>query len=226
MLVLNEDTGKYESPSFGGDDDEEDEEEGGDGGGDTPAMRSSTRGNRGVPTTRYDDVFELAAQVMSPPNVSMALEGVRGAKWAAAMEVELKSLWENEVYEEVERLTRKKVIGTKWILRVKTDVEGNLDKYKARVVAKGFKHMEGLDYDKTLATTVRFENVRALIAMAASLEWELDQMDVYTAFLYADLEEGNFVDIPEGVAPVGEGDRVWRLRKCLYCKDAIRRRAS
>ena len=46
--------------------------------------------------------------------------------------------------------------------------------------------------------------------------WQLDQMDVATAFLYADLEEETFVEIPEGVALVGEGDMVWRLRKYLY----------
>lgn len=49
------------------------------------------------------------------------------------------------------------------------------------------------------------------------MEWELDQMDVATAFLYAKLEEETYVDITEGVAPVGGDNRVWRLKKCLYC---------
>ena len=79
LLVWNEEAGEYQSPSSG-DDEEEDEEEGRDGGEDVPAVRNITRGNRGVPATRYDDVFELAAEVMSPPNVVMALEGVRGAE--------------------------------------------------------------------------------------------------------------------------------------------------
>ena len=54
------------------------------------------------------------------------------------------------------------------------------------------------------------------MALAAEMGWQLDQMDVATAFLYADLEEETFVEIPEGVAPMGVGDMVWRLRKCLY----------
>ena len=62
LLVWNEEAGAYQSPSSR-DDDEEGDEEGGDGGGDIPAVRSSTWGNRGVPATQYDDVFELAAEV-------------------------------------------------------------------------------------------------------------------------------------------------------------------
>ena len=103
----------------------------GDGGdnGDPPTPRTSKRANKGVPATRYDDVFELAAEIMSPPTVAMALEGVKGAEWVATMEAELESLWENSVYEEVPRPQGKKVIGTKWLFKIKTDVCGNLDKY-------------------------------------------------------------------------------------------------
>ena len=54
------------------------------------------------------------------------------------------------------------------------------------------------------------------MALAAGIGWHLDQMDVATAFLYADLEEETFVEIPKGVALVGERDMVWRLRKRLY----------
>ena len=119
------------------------------------------------------------------------------------------------MYEEVPRPSGK-VIGTKWVMRVKTDASGNLDKFKARVVAKGFRQVEGVDYEETVAPTVRFESVRALVALAAGIGWHLDQMDVTTAFLYAEPEEETFVEIPEGVAEVGEGDIVWRLSKCLY----------
>ena len=66
----------------------------GDGGdnGDPPAPRTNSRANRGVPPTSYDDVFELAGEIMSPPTMAIALEGVKGAEWAAAMEAELDSL--------------------------------------------------------------------------------------------------------------------------------------
>ena len=110
------------------DDDEDEEGEENQGGEEPPTVRTSSRGNRGVPPTRYHDVFELASDITSPPTVAMALGGEKGAEWAAAMEAELDSLWENGVYEEVPRPSGK-VIGTKWVMRVKMDASGNREKY-------------------------------------------------------------------------------------------------
>ena len=81
----------------------------------------------------------------------------RPSKW-----MELEFLWENEVYKEVPQPSGK-VIGTKWVFRVKSDAAGNLDKFKAKVVAKGFRQVEGLDYEEKFAPIVRFESVRSLV---------------------------------------------------------------
>ena len=64
---------------------------------------------------RYDEVCEVAGDLLSsPPSITVALEeGDRGGEWAAATEAELQSLWENEVYDVIDRPPRKKVIGTK-----------------------------------------------------------------------------------------------------------------
>ena len=86
-----------------------------------------------MPAARYDEIFEVAADFMNPPTVSAAMESGKVEDWSSAMEGELQSLWENEVFWEVERPANKKVIGTKWVLRIKTDASGNLDKYKAKV---------------------------------------------------------------------------------------------
>lgn len=64
---------------------------------------------------------------------------------------------------------------------------GQRDKYNAKVVAKGYRQMEGIGYDETFAPTVRFESVRALVALVVSMGWGVDQMDVATTFLYAKL---------------------------------------
>ena len=71
--------------------------------------------------------------------IKEALGGDNAEKWAEAMDKELESLWKNKVYLEVERPAGKKVIGSKWVLRIKTDAAGEIGKFKARVVAKGFR---------------------------------------------------------------------------------------
>ena len=173
----------------------------------------STRSTRGVPAQRYDEIFAAAIDVTCPATVQEALGGEKAELWAAAMDSELESLWSNNVYMEVDRPTGK-VIGSRWVLRVKTDAEGRIDKYKARVVAKGYRQMEGVDYEETFAPTVRFESIRALLAMGVAEGWKFDQMDVSTAFLYAELEEETYVEIPEGIS--GVAGKVWKLLKCLY----------
>ena len=167
-----------------------------------------------MPPLRYDDVFEAAVDLICPSTVQEALGGDQAEKWAEAMDSELESLWKNGVYVEVARPIGKKVIGSKWVLRIKTNSAGKVDKFKARVVAKGYRLMEGVDYYETFAPTVRFESIRSLIAFGVAEGWNFDQMDVSTAFLYADLEEETFVEVPEGVSGV-EGI-VWRLLKFLY----------
>ena len=74
-----------------------------------------------------------------------------------------------------------------------------MEKYKARIVARGFLQQEGVDYTETYSPTVRFESIRMMIAAAASERMQLEQMDVTTAFLYADLEEDVYLEIPEEV---------------------------
>lgn len=76
------------------------------------------------------------------------------------------------------KLVRKKMIGTKWVPRVKTYSKGNLDKYKAKVMALGFRQTEGVNNDGTFAPTIKFESWRAVVAMSTSMRLELDQMNV------------------------------------------------
>ena len=90
-----------------------------------PLLGVSARENRGVPTARYDEIFVLVADILSPPSVTVAIEGDKAAEWSGALDSELQSLWDTEVFEEVDWPARKKVIGTKWVLRVKVDSESS-----------------------------------------------------------------------------------------------------
>ena len=78
----------------------------------------------GVPPVRYDEVFEAATHIMSPPPMTLALEGDKVVEWSDAMESERQSVWEKDVFGEVDRHVWKKAIGTECALRVKTDSGG------------------------------------------------------------------------------------------------------
>ena len=126
------------------------------------------------------------------------------------------SLVENKVFEVVDRPAAKPVITSKWVFKKKKGVSGKVEKYKARLVARGFMQEEGVDYTETYSPTVRFESIRMMTAAAASGELHMEQMDVTTAFLYADLEEEVYLEIPEGMFEEELAGKVLRLLKALY----------
>ena len=183
-------------------------------------LRQSSREKRGVPALRFDEMY-LASTTeeevkQSPQTVQEALQGEHSVKWQSAMDSEMNSLRENGVYEIVDRPTGKKVVKSKWVLRVKANERGEVEKYKARVVAKGYSQVEGIDYDQTFSPTVRFESIRQMVALGASRGMSMHQMDVTTAFLYAPLEEEVYMEQPEGTVKEGDQGKVMRLLKCLY----------
>ena len=105
-----------------------------------------------------------------------------------AMVAAVDSLIKNKVYEVVDRPAYKRVVSSKWVFKKKRGISGAVEKYKARLVARGFTQEEGVDYFETFAPTVRCESVRLMLAEAAAKGLHTAQMDVTTAFLYADLE--------------------------------------
>ena len=105
----------------------------------------------------------------------------------------MESLKANDVWDLVELPSDRAVIGSKWVFKLKTDADGNVEQHKARLVAQGFSQKFELDYDETFCPVVRFESFRALIALAAQNGLMLHQMDVTTAFLNGELEEVVYV---------------------------------
>ena len=88
-------------------------------------------------------------------------------RWVEAMTEELKSIEKNQVWELVSQPKSKKPIDVKWIYKIKTNPEGKVVKYKARLVARGFLQKAGIDYKDVFAPIARIETIRTVVAIAS-----------------------------------------------------------
>lgn len=131
--------------------------------------------------------------------------------WRSAMDEEMQSLHDRNVWELVDLPKGRHPIKGRWVFAMKSD-----GRKKARFVAKGFTQVFGIDYENTFAPVARFESVRNLAAMAALNGWELHSLDVKTAFLFGELEEEIYLEQPEGFVVKGQETKVCRLRKSIY----------
>ena len=136
--------------------------------------------------------------------------------WKDAMMEEYQSIMKNNVWEVVPRPKGKSVVTSKWIYKIKHVVDGSIEKFKARFVARGFSQKEGIDYDETFAPVARYTSIRTIISLAVVLGWRLPQMDVKTAFLDGIIEEEVYIEQREGFVVHGKESHVCRLKKALY----------
>ena len=134
-------------------------------------------------------------------------------KWLAAMQEELESLAKNDVWTLVDRPRNCNIVSNRWVYRIKRSPEGKIERYRARLVARGFSQVEGVDYFETYAPTANMVVVRTLFAYAAIEGLHVQQFDIKAAFLYGDLEETVYMHQPAGFA---KGDKVCLLKRSLY----------
>ncbi|MCI00073.1 hypothetical protein A2U01_0021089, partial [Trifolium medium] len=142
-------------------------------------------------------------------------EAVKKPEWQEAMAIELKALEENGTWDLTLPPPGKKIVGCRWVYKVKYKASGEIEKYKARLVAKGYTQVEGEDFNETFAPVAKMTTVRCLLTVAVAKGWELHQMDVSNAFLHGDLEEEVYMQVPNGYDTPKAG-MVCRLRKSLY----------
>jgi hypothetical protein len=136
-------------------------------------------------------------------------------KWQEAMNSELQALIDNQTWSLVPLPPGKRLISCKWVYRIKRKADMSVERYKARLVARGFTQNAGIDYHDTFSPTAKMVTVRCLLAIAASLYWPLHQLDVNNAFLNGDLLEEIYMSPRPGLRRQGE-NIVCCLHKSLY----------
>ena len=152
----------------------------------------------------------------NPVTFKEAMSTPEAPLWEEAINSEIESILHNHTWELVDLTPGCKPLGHKWIFKKKMRADGSINKYKARLVVKGYKQTVGLDYFDTYAPVSRKTSIRLIIAFAAFYDLEIHQMDVKTAFLNGDLEEEIYMEQPEGFVVPGKEKKVCRLVKSLY----------
>jgi histone deacetylase 1/2 len=123
----------------------------------------------------------------------------------------------------VPRPKGKNIIGCKWVYKVKRKADGSVDRYKARLVEKGFKQRYGIDYEDTFSLVVKAFTIRLILSIAISNGWSIRQLDVQNAFLHGVLDEEVYMDQPLGYADKSHPGYVCKLERALYgLKQALR----
>ena len=140
----------------------------------------------------------------------------QNSRWIEAMNEEMEALNECQTWEVVPRPRDKNVVGSKWVYKIKYKPDGSIDRYKARLVARGFTQQHGEDYDETFSPVVKMSTIRVILSLAVTFGWSLHQLDVKNAFLHGFLKEDVYMEQPPGYATNDSNLWVCKLHKSLY----------
>ncbi|GJZ13145.1 retrotransposon protein, putative, ty1-copia subclass [Tanacetum coccineum] len=121
------------------------------------------------------------------------------SKWKAAIKEEMDSLRKNKTWELVYHPAGQKLVSCKWLFKIKEGIEGvQKPRYKARLVARGFTQRADIDYNEVFSLVVRHTSIWVILALTTYKDYELEQIDVKTAFLHGNLEEVIYLKQPPG----------------------------
>ncbi|GJY88291.1 retrotransposon protein, putative, ty1-copia subclass [Tanacetum coccineum] len=137
-------------------------------------------------------------------------------KWIDAMNAEIQSMMDNMVWVLVDLPPGCKTVGSKWIFKKKTDMDGIVHTYQARLVAKGYTQLYKIDYEKMFSLVADIRAIRILISIAAYYDYEIWQMDVKTAFLNGYLDEDIYMVQAEGFVDPNYPRKVCKLQRSIY----------
>ena len=151
-----------------------------------------------------------------PTSCEEAMRNVHSSKWLEALKDKMKSMSTNKVWD-LETIPKGvKTIGCKWVYKIKYDSRGNVEKFKARLVVKGFTQKEWIDYNETFSPVSCKDPFRIIMALVVYYDLKLHQMDVKTTFLNGDLEENVYMAQPKGFVMEGKERMGCRLKKFIY----------
>jgi Reverse transcriptase (RNA-dependent DNA polymerase)/gag-polypeptide of LTR copia-type/Pol polyprotein, beta-barrel domain len=151
-----------------------------------------------------------------PSNFREAMRSTDANEWKSACQLEFDTLTGYGTWTLVERPPNTNIVGNRWVFRIKRDNLGNINRWKARLVAQGFSQIPGIDFTETYSPTIRFTSVRFILALVSHYDLEVRQIDVKGAYLNGVLEEDVYMHQPEGFVVEEKKDFVCKLNKGIY----------
>ncbi|KAH9679450.1 retrovirus-related pol polyprotein from transposon RE1 [Citrus sinensis] len=173
-----------------------------------PTHKMITRSKSGI----FKPKLYTATLINKEPDTIQ--EALKDKNWYKAMKEEYEALIRNETWSLVPPPAEYKIVGNKWVFRVKQNSDGSIAKYKARLVTKGFQQTEGIDYFESPVT--KASTVRVILSLAAMHGWMIRHVDVNNAFLNGDLTEDVYMYQPEGFVDEKRSGYVCKLKNALY----------
>ncbi|KAE8727661.1 hypothetical protein F3Y22_tig00005406pilonHSYRG00056 [Hibiscus syriacus] len=186
-----------------------------------PTTRQSDRVRR-RPNWHSDYVIEgnvaycLLTEDSEPSTYQEAINSSDASLWMMAMQEEIEALHKNNTWDIVPLPQGRKPIGNKWVFKIKRNGDDQVERYRARLVVKGYAQKEGIDFNEIFSPVVRITTIRVVLAICATLDLHLEQLDVKTAFLHGNLEEEIYMLQPEGFEEKEKKNLVCMLNKSLY----------
>lgn len=172
-------------------------------------------GNPGRPKKQYHTAnVAINSLDNNPDTIEDILKRPDKEEWLDAMNNEYKSLLECNTWDLVDRTSDMKVISSKWVFHIKRFQSGEINKYKARLVARGCEQKYGVDYLEVYAPVARIQTIRTLLAISAEMSYYVHQMDVTTAYIQGDLSETIYMEQP--LLFGNNKNKVCRLRRPIY----------
>lgn len=159
-------------------------------------------------------VSYMYLNTIDPVSYQQAIESKDKNKWLQAIDEERIALEQNNTWSVVRMEDDVYTLSSRWVFTTKYLPCGEIERYKARLVIRGFTQRPGLDYSETFAPVVHLESIRILFALITHYKLETIQFDIQTAFLNGDLEEDIYIKPPEGIKC--PPNHVFKLNKSLY----------
>jgi len=174
--------------------------------------------NYTLSTNKTNNVYSLLSvneKLCEPFDNKDIYTKVDKKEWFKAVKDELDSMKDLNIYEVVSKVQKNyNIVTPKWVFRYKYNPDNTINKRKARLVTRGFTQKQGVDYNKTYSSTLKYDSLRTITALAVINGFNIYQNDLKSAYLNAELDEELYMKIPEGVEYHKKG--YWKLKKALY----------